>query len=1354
MRVVHRDARGERIVDIEIDDPDRTVGDLLVALGSTPSLAAFAVVDGTAYASSAPLRDVTLCHGSVVAVPSPATADARSCPDPAVRPDRMLAVTGGVWAGRAVHLSGPVVVGRDPACDLTIDDAGLCATHMRLESAGSLTDLGSRNGVAIEGHPVRGTVASAVGHIRAGTSRFAVRSPVDDRPVAVSAALGEKGGTIPFNRPPRTPPPTVAAAFALPEPRPEPPEREPLSLAGIVLPVIAGAVVALLFSPFMAIFAALGPVLTVGTWWERRRRARRAHAAEMRAFHAALDALVARLPAARLDEVERRRALHPDPAEVVRRATDLSVRLWERRFGDDDAFIVAIGGADETMTHGGVDGEVAGEALQAFLDQPRLPDVPVAVALGPGAVLGIVGERAAQLSVARSLVVQMATHHGPADLAVLVAADDPAAWTWTTWFPHGADHAAGRAGANLVRTTDQRLADHALAALGDRTMLAVLDGDDPLQGRLTAGRTVLGDERVAAIVLVPDEHRLPARCTAVARVDELGRLELVDPRRPGNGRRALAWGLPLDVAEGAARGMARLDDPELPIAGAGVPSAAPLLGLLGIDGDDAAAVESRWRVTDGTADLVVPIGADGDGPVQLDLVADGPHLLVGGTTGSGKSELLRSLVAGVAASADPDHVAMVLIDYKGGAAFDCCADLPHVAGLVTDLDADLAARALRCLEGELHHREERLRAVGAEDLAAFRRAASPDASPLPRLLVVIDEFATLAADLPDFVDALVGIAQRGRSLGVHLVLATQRPAGVVTDDIRANTACRIALRVTDRNDSIDVIDAPDAAAIPRDRPGRAVARLGPGELSPFQSALVTGHSIGRAGVSVRDGRSARDVATSGPSDLERLVSTIGRAHSARGGRLPRSPWPDPLPARVHRADLPGADPGSWMLVDEPERQRQRSAGWCPSDGHLVVVGAPGSGVSSTLTAAALAAARVDRVHLHAIDLAGDLAPLAGLEAAGTVAGPVEGVRRARLLRWLDDEVARRRGDPDADAPRLLVLVDDLGGLARAHDPVREPEIHDRFARIWSDGPGVGVTVAASVRRGADLPPALAASVDTVLLHRSADPGDAMRFGQRASLADLPPGRAVRAGDGRHVQVALDALTIAEAVDAFGGAAPERPPHDVGELPAEIGVSHPAVGLSVLDDAVTVTIAVGDRDLTGQPLRLFDGEHALVIGPARSGRTNTLAAMHRAAGDAAIVVGDGALARRCGVIPTMPATLDTAIQGRGATLVLVDDATDVDDPTGALAALVVAPPPGVHVVAAVRPDRLRGAYGHWVTEIRASRKGVLLRPDPMDADLLGAQLPPRLTLPPHPGRGVIVDDAMEVVQVVRVDQSTS
>ena len=1063
-----------------------------------------------------------------------------------------------------------------------------------------------------------------------------------------------------------------------------------------------------------------------------------------------------RLPEDRLAEIERRRRVHPDPAEVVRRARGSSVRLWERRADHLDAFLLAVGVADEPFAPilSATEGDtVATEIIERLSALARMPDVPIPVDLSPGHVIGLVGDRVASVSLARSLLLQAVTHHGPADLSVVVGADDPCAWRWITWLPHTADHGSGRRGMALMSTSDHVAAMAVVAGAGDRAVLAVLDGDDPFQGRNTVGRLLLEAQATAAIVLVKDEHRLPARCDTVVRADAFGRITVVDPRRVDAGRTGLGWGVRHEVATDAARRLARLDDPELPVAGAGVPGDAPLLALLGISGDDPAEIESRWSLVDGSARLSTPIGADGEGPVVLDFVADGPHLLVGGTTGSGKSELLRSMVAGVAAGADPDHVAMVLIDYKGGAAFDCCADLPHVAGLVTDLDAELAARAMQCLEAELRHRERRLRDVGADDLASFRDATAhrDDVEPLPRLLVIVDEFASLVVDLPDFVASLVGVAQRGRSLGVHLVLATQRPAGVVTADIKANTGCRIALRVTDRTDSIDVIDAADAAAIPRSRPGRAVARFGPGELVPFQAAHVTGRSEGSTGVRVRGVDSSSAAPADGPTDLERLVVAITTAHHDRGGRPPRSPWPPPLPVDLRR-DGEGS-PSDWLLVDRPDEQCRRFGGWTLDDGHLVVVGAPRSGSTTTLAAAALAVTADgggDGAHLHVVDLdAGRLGALADLPATGTVVGPADAVRRRRLMRWLDEEVARRRIDSAIAAPQILLTVDDLAGLARAHDVVREPTIHEQFGRVWADGPAVGVTLAVSVRRAVDLSPALLATAGVVLVHRTADPSDGLRLGVKASTEQFPPGRAIRAGDGKTVQVIRDGDTVADAVASrSSGPVPSPPPHEVGELRAEIAWADAKPSADLSSAGAELRIAVADRDLAPAVLRLHPGEHALVLGPPRSGRTTALVSMARAAGpDVAVVVGEE-LAARSGIPATRVDHVASVAAGRVPTLLLIDDALAVADVDGGLARLVANPTPGLHLVVSARPDRYRAAYGHWAAEIRGSRAGLLLRPDPLDGDLLGQPLPTRLDIPSLPGRGLLVADAtVEVVQVV-------
>ena len=1338
MRVVHRPGRHEipagsgrrdRVVTLEIADPDATAGDLAAALSSQPTVpVAGLLVDGCWYPPSVAATDLPLHVGSVL---EPSLTPPTHPPTPA----RVLAVVGGLRAGGASPLAGRTLVGRGGTCTVVLDDPTVGRRHLVIDGERLEADAESTNRLLLDGVEVAAAALDRDSIVTAGATQLAPRVPIDDRPLAVREGLGRTGGLLPFNRPPRVRPAIDAPSLVAPSEPPDPEPVEPPSVAALVLPVVAGAVMAYFFSPFMAIFTALGPMLTLGTWWERRRRSRRTHRRAVRAVETAVAEVVSTLDSRRHDERLRQRGLIPDPAEVVRRAKNGSVRLWERRADDPDAYLAGVGASTETYSPALVAGD--GVPATAIVDvigaADPLADVPIPLRLAPGTTVGIVGPASARQAVGRSLTLQLATHHGPSDLMVSVVAEAEhvGAWRWTTWLPHTVDRLTGDVPA-IPMGLDAT--DQLDARLGSTTCphLVVLDGDTTFEGRGAPGRRAVAVEQAIVLALVDDTHRLPAGCAHIVVVDEFGRVELLDPRVDGSGRRGLAWGLALGEAETAARGLARFDDPDLVCAGAGVPDRANLLALLGVD-TTPHDIEARWSDTRGTADLVAPVGRDADGPVDLDLVADGPHLLVGGTTGSGKSELLRSIVASFAATADPDHVAFVLVDYKGGAAFDCCADLPHVAGLVTDLDADLAARALRCLDAELHRRELLLRSAGAEDLTAYRATAGdPDAEPLPRLVLVVDEFASLAADLPDFLDALVGIAQRGRSLGVHMILATQRPAGVVTDDIRANTGCRIALRVTGRPESSDIIDAPDAASIPRSRPGRAVARFGPGELVGFQSALVTGHSSSRAPVEVASpfGLSV-DQSPSGPNDLERLVAAVTTAHGDRP--RPRAPWPEPLPLAG-----PATDDG-WWLVDRPDEQRQTVETWTPGDGHLVVLGGPGSGVSTTVAAAACVA--IDRgAHIHGLDLdAGTLGALRDLPAVGTIAEPVDGERRRRVLRWLAGEVDARRARPEAPHQPIVFAIDDLGGLARAHDPIREPIPHEQLAAIWSDGPAVGVTVVVGLRRAAELPPALAAGAGSMLAHRVLDPGDAHRFGIRQVPTSMPPGRAIRSCDGAQLQVLVPDGDLGRAIAARRTTVPAEPPVRIGTLGSEIDLAgvlreQPAF---VADGVVGVPLGRFDTDLSVAALELHRGDHALVLGPSRSGRTSTLETIGhaaRAAGLACVVVGTAAdrLAASLGIDAIAPDDLADALE---SAIVLVDDALDVSDPSGRLAALIARG--AVPVVAATQPDRMRSAYGHWVQELRSSRTGVLLQPDPIDGDLVGATLPGRLDLAPLPGRGLLV-----------------
>ena len=232
------------------------------------------------------------------------------------------------------------------------------------------------------------------------------------------------------------------------------------------------------------------------------------------------------------------------------------------------------------------------------------------------------------------------------------------------------------------------------------------------------------------------------------------------------------------------------------------------------------------------------VGSKGVEPMYLDLKTEGPHALVGGTTGAGKSEFLQAWVLGMAAAYSPDRLSFLFVDYKGGAAFADCVQLPHTVGLVTDLSPHLVRRALTSLRAELHYREHLFNRKKAKDLLAMEREADPETP--PSLIIVVDEFAALAKEVPEFVDGVVDVAARGRSLGLHLILATQRPSGVIKDSLRANTNMRIALRMADADDSVDILGEPSAAYFSPSIPGRGAAKTGPGRIQGFQTGYAGG----------------------------------------------------------------------------------------------------------------------------------------------------------------------------------------------------------------------------------------------------------------------------------------------------------------------------------------------------------------------------------------------------------------------------------------------------------------------------------------------------------------------------------
>lgn len=1391
---------------------DARLGDLVAAIGPADGPLDHVLVDGEVVPLATPLEHLGLVHGTSVecvakGVAGSAAGPPGGCPGRISPAGPALAVIGGVDAGHTVAIDidatgrGAAVVGTGPAVDLAVRDPTVSARHVRIDVVDgvgvSVTDLGSLNGVRVDGEPVRDrAVAPAGATISIGATDLVVA--VATRDTAGGSRM--RGGV--FNRPPRRRPPGAVEEVPVPDP-PAERTRTAFDLIALAGPILVGAVMVLVLGSLRyAAFALMGPLLLIVSQVSQRRRAAQESRSSARRFRSDLASFAARL--ARAGDAERARLEHvaPDPAEIVRRAHVASTRLWERRPGHADHLVLRLG-------RGGRRWEVpvdrarrdAHPALvEAAAAVAVLPGCPVEVDLRDRPVVGIVGDRSAALALARSLLLQAAVLHGPADLTIDVCLDEAAAprWAWTSWLPHtrvGVDAPAHRvrSGAAAVRAAAESLPDPSARPSGlgtapgpgakAATALVVVDGPDLLVGRAAPVRRLLTAPSTAGVVVAERMEDLPGCVSTVVTVDDLGDALIEQPEAGRSISRVVIAGIGEDRACSAARALARHEDPELDEVTSTLPARVALLDLLGAGAASAGAIAASWAAATRCA---TPIGVGADGPVVVDLDADGPHVLVGGTTGSGKSELLRSVIAGLAAGSSPDDLVFVLIDYKGGSAFDACASLPHVVGLVTDLDHQLGSRALRSLEAELRLREHRLRGAGADGLGAYRRAGSPHGV-MPRLVVVIDEFATLAVELPDFLGALVGIAQRGRSLGVHLVLATQRPSGVVSADIRANTNLRIALRVQDPGDSVDVIDHRDAAAIDRSTPGRAYLRVGPGAPQPVQTALATTRTTGRRQVTVRvvprpavmvDGEAAGpdDAADDGPDDLAVLVERCRAACAAAAIAVPRRPWIEPLEATVgiDALDEPGDDATlAVALADDPDHQRRTTTWWRPDVGHLGVFGAVGSGTTNAIRAvvgAAVGRWSARRCWIYVFDHGGELAALAAAPQVGAVVRADERERRLRLVAFLHRRLEERRGGGVASPERIIVAIDGLPALLADLDGADAIEAATQLRRVLAEGPAVGISAVIGAERPAAVPTAILATVTERYLLRLADPMDAAGAGFRAD--DLPaggPGRGLHVGSRLVVQFPL------------GGPVPEpmaraaRPSSDEGGGDLGMDAAPPvrclprAVAAAALPaphahaQSVSVPVGLGEPDLDVCRLDLRPGDHLLVAGTARSGVSTTLRLVLRSLRRAdpslvVVAVADDRSPLRCeadnvdalGRLDQLGHVLDHAAEDSGRRwLVVVDDAHRIGEAPGLERLEGLA---HCRLVVGGRSDRLGSMFGHWTRSVRATGMGILLQPRlDADGDLLGVRLPRSTAAPLLVGRGFVVTGGdAALVQVAHLD----
>lgn len=1305
------------LVECDDDTPCQELEHALLAEMGRPGAAL--TVPGRRVGDDAPVTgtvsDLGLSNGQRVGIDRPDVV-----PPPLPDTGYLLHVVSGPDAGAVFALPlGTHDIGRSGTPSWS--DHSLSRRHCRVtvsEDAVTVTDLGSSNGTRIEGRtcPPQQDEPWAVGELlEIGDS------VVEYRPArGVDAAVEPSTpGWLSFLRPPRIQPSHVVPEVQVPV-APVSRSRRRIPVIAMIVPLVFGVSMALLLHmPTFLLFALMSPVMLGANYFAEKRGDAKDHRVAVQEYEAKLAAAQEKLSASLRAEEVRLREQAPDAAQTLLTCALPGRRLWERRRHDADALTLRLGLTDAPSTvrvTGGEDG--SGHTLHG---------VPAGCSLRSSGVVGLAGPAERVDAVLRWVVVQLAAYHAPRDLALsFLTAHGGPEWDWLAWLPHARPEDGESAVALVGNDTETRNAQFALlsamikarreAARGNTRDAAsafpahvvVLHGYKQLRAEVNGLDQLLeeGPEvGVYAVCTDAAERSLPESCTATLSLasDNASYAVL---RREGEPTlpRILTEGVAVAWCDRVARAISPLKDVGARSAAETLPDSARLLDVIALDPPTETAVRARWAVEPRSTTMTLGVGTGGR--FSLDLKADGPHGLIAGTTGSGKTELLQTMIASLAIANRPEELNFVLVDYKGDSAFKDCVNLPHTVGKVNDLDQHLVKRALASLQAELKFRKGFLADAAVKDIEDYQRlqAREPGRPPLPRLMLVIDEFAQLTKDLPEFVTGLVNIAQLGRSLGIHLMLATQRPSGVVSPEIRANTNMRIALRVNDAADSSDILDSREAAQIPKSAPGRAYARLGAGVLSVFQSGRVGGRRPGAVATDLpppflaRMGWRQLGYAVPVPprrpqeevvdTDLAALVAAIRQAAAAERVPEQRRPWLEPLPELLGWQEHVTGDATRGVVPalpygvrDLPSEQQQALATFdLDRDGHLLVVGSSRTGRSQVLRALAASIARLcdpSDVHLYGLECgSGALNPLVSFPHCGAVVGRSE-VERAsrllgRLLEQMDErqqtlarhgyaDIAEQRRSSGKPMPHIVLMLDRWEGFTTTLGEV--DSLNDIILKLLREGASAGVHLIITGDRMLPNNTRVWSMTENKLCLQLADKADYGLAGLvPRNMPDLlPPGRGFAPG-GLETQVFLlgdepsgqaqtaALLTLGEQAQRRVDETTERP-FRVDVLPTMLTVEGALQLRTPGAPDPFVLVGVGGDELTAYSPDFNRSHSFLVAGPGRSGRSSVLLG----AADSALRTGSQVLV----VAPRQSPLRD--LEGRtGVLAVLRDGRTPADE----------------------------------------------------------------------------------------------
>ena len=1356
-----------------------------------------------------------------------------------------LRVLSGPDVGREFSLpSGTSYIGRGRDADIRLTDPLTSKRHARITVGETveIVDTNSANGLLMDGLPVTRATLNSSDTVALGDTTVSVVSLGTGHSSAPTSPL------IDFNRSPRVVPRFEQQKRMLPA-GPKRQDHHAFPYIMLLAPLMMGGILfAVTQNVLSVVFMLMMPLFIVGHYVDQKQQARRERKEQLKQFRESMAAF--RTDITRLQNVERSVRLQeaPSVSDTVDSIYKLGPLLWTHR-PEHTGFLglrFGLGTAPsriqfEEPNSNDTEAEYMAEIQECMAQFQDIEGVPIVSQLRSAGSFGLAGSRGLVDDVARGMVLQLVGLHSPAEvvLAAITSAQSKERWEWLQWLPHvgsghsplSGDHlAAGPAGGSgLLSRLEDLIDQREAAAQGPRpalrpgvdplsselpepllpTVLVVVEDDAPVdRGRLTRVLERGPDSGVHVMWVASSVQQLPAACRDFMAVDgdhgtTTGQVRLGRHTFPVS-----CESLDAGLAAQLARMLTPVVDVGKPLEDdSDLPRAVSYAALIGKDFlDNPAAVAERWTENNSVRASAVPnrkdngtlralVGSKGIEPLYLDLKNEGPHALVGGTTGAGKSEFLQSWVMGMAAAYSPDRVSFLFVDYKGGAAFADCLHLPHTVGLVTDLSPHLVRRALTSLRAELHHRERLLNRKKAKDLLELQREADPDAPPY--LIIIVDEFAALATEVPEFVDGVVDVAARGRSLGLHLILATQRPAGVIKESLRANTNLRVALRMADEDDAVDILGVPTAAYFDPSIPGRGAAKTGPGRIQGFQTGYAGGWTTekpqrpqidivemafgsGPAWAAPAPESPVKEEAA-GPNDIARMTANIVKAADVLSIEPPRKPWLDELATTYDFSKLPNPRTDERLLLgvaDDPAHQDQPTVFYEPDqDGNMAIYGTGGSGKSAALRGIAIAAAVTPRggpVHVYGIDCGSSgLKMLDGLPHVGEIINGDDVERVGRLLRWLrdlaDDRAARyaevrastiveyRKLADLPDEKRIFVLVDGMSSFREAYEYSKLSALWDIFLQLATDGRPLGIHLVVSGDRPNSVPASLLASIQRRLVLRLSSEDDYLSMDVPKDVLGQasPPGRGLLgnlevqlAVLGGNSNLAVQAREVHKLSEAMLRQGVERAPQ-IERLPDQ-------VDLEILPAGSPDLPVIGVDDETLQPAEILAKGPLLLAGPPGSGRTVALVTLayalrrsnpgveliyvgSRRSAAASLKLWERSVVGADDVEEALDELVDYSTGTPGKLAIFIEGLTDFTD-TGAesgIERLVTASIKAEQWVVGESETSTWSSAWSLAQPFKSGRRGLLLNPGDIDGDSLLSTSLGRISTDFIPGRGYIV-----------------